>query len=98
MNARLSSGKEAFLNDELINVYIIYHLQLLGEAARHLPDELRNANPDIPWKPIISMRNVLIHEYFTLSNETIWNTVERDLPVLKQRIVAILNDLPDDDD
>jgi uncharacterized protein with HEPN domain len=85
-------GKEAFEKDELIQVWFLRHLQVIGEAARSLPQEFRDRMPDIPWTKIIGMRHVLVHIYFGVENEIIWDVVERDLPELRAKIEAILGE------
>lgn len=57
-------GREAFEQEELIQVWFLHHLQLIGEAAAQLGKTFHNAHPEIPWAQIIAMRNVLVHEYF----------------------------------
>jgi uncharacterized protein with HEPN domain len=73
---------------------IIRRLEIIGEAVRNLPDDLKDKHPEIPWRQIAGMRNVLIHEYFGVDLDLTWKTVERDLPTLKNQITKILNELP----
>jgi len=83
-------GKQEFENEELIQNWIIYHLQIIGEAATRFNDDFRKQHSNIPWSEIIGMRNILIHNYFEIDTEIVWNVVEKDLPVLKQNINSIL--------
>ncbi len=78
-----SRGREEFDRDELIQSWIVHHLQILGEAARALPDDVRAQAPEIQWKKITGMRHVLVHDYFGIDREIVWSTVERELPPLK---------------
>ena len=89
---RFEPGR-AFLQNELIQVWIIHHLQLIGEAAARLGQAFHAAYPQIPWAQIVAMRNILVHEYFGIDLEEVWTTVERDLPLLKAQITAILREL-----
>lgn len=73
---------------------VIRALEIIGEAARHIPADVRNTYPDIPWADMIGMRNVVIHEYFGVDNDVIWRTIQEDLPPLRKSIVAILEDMP----
>ena len=57
-------GREFFYDDEMAQVWMIHHLQIIGEAVRGVTSEFRTANPDIPWSEIIGMRNILIHHSF----------------------------------
>lgn len=81
-----SSGREAFIQDELIQIWILHHLQILGEAARALDPSVRERFPQIPWSQIIGMRNILVHHYFEIDTEIVWNVVENDLPSLREVI------------
>lgn len=83
-------GKQEFENEELIQNWIIYHLQIIGEAASRFNDEFRQQHSKIPWSKIIGMRNILIHNYFEIDTEIVWNAVEKDLPILKQNIKSLL--------
>ena len=64
-------------------------MQIIGEAVRALSDEVRNAEPEIPWSKIIGMRHILVHDYFSIDTETVWSAIERDLPELKRKIAAV---------
>ncbi len=81
-----SCGHEVFENDELIQTWIIHHLQILGEAAIALPDSFRKKYPEIPWSKIIGMRNILVHNYFGVDVDVVWAVVVNDIPDLKQKI------------
>ena len=59
-------GSKAFHSDELVQTWIVHHLQIVGEAVNKLSDELRKRHPEIPWPEIVAMRNVLVHDYFTV--------------------------------
>ena len=85
-------GKDAFVHDELLQTWVVHHIQIIGEAARKLSDELRARDQDIPWPEIIAMRNVLVHDYFGIDVDEVWSTVEEDLPGLKRRVRALLAD------
>ncbi len=80
--------------DELLQTWFVHHVQIIGEAAARLSEEFRAAHPDVPWSEIIGMRNVLVHEYFGVDTEEIWATIQHDLPELKQKLAAILAELP----
>jgi uncharacterized protein with HEPN domain len=87
-------GRAAVEQDELLQTWFVHHVQVIGEAAAKLSDELRAKHPDVPWAEIIAMRNVLVHEYFGVDVEEIWTTVQHDLPMMKQKLAAILAGLP----
>jgi uncharacterized protein with HEPN domain len=85
--------KEAFEKDELLQVWFLRHLQIIGEAARALPEEVQALAPDIPWPKIIGMRNVLVHGYFEIDTDIVWDTVMRDIPALKPAVKELLRRL-----
>ncbi len=87
-----SRGREEFLKDELIQTWVVHHLQIIGEAARKLSEGIRSSHGAVPWPAIIAMRNILVHDYFTVDVEEVWSTVERDLPCLKSEIISMLED------
>jgi uncharacterized protein with HEPN domain len=61
---------------------VMPHIQIIGEAARKISPEFQTAHPNIPWSGIIGMRNRLVHEYFQIIPEKVWQVVERDIPQL----------------
>jgi uncharacterized protein with HEPN domain len=81
-----SRGEQAFRTDELIQNWIVSHISVIGEAARSLSEELRNSAPDIQWSHIIGMRHILVHRYFAIDLDKVWNVVRSDLPRLKPMI------------
>jgi uncharacterized protein with HEPN domain len=69
---------------------VIRNLEVIGEAAKGLSDDLRSANADIPWKQIAGMRDVLIHHYFGVKLETVWQVVVEHLPPLQARVAQLI--------
>lgn len=86
-------GKEAFERDELIQNWFVRHLQIIGEAVRALPQEVRDRAPGVPWPKIIGMRHILVHNYFGIDTGLVWDAVQRDLPVLKKEVEKLLRRL-----
>lgn len=70
---------------------VVKRLEIIGEAANNLPDDLKAAAVHVPWQDMIDMRNVLIHEYFGVNKEIVWKTINEDLPELKKEIETLLN-------
>lgn len=85
-----SLGKTSFLNDEKTQDAVIRNLEIIGEAVRKIPMEFRNGHPEIPWKIIAGMRDKLIHDYFGVNLEIVWEAVEKDVPTLKEKIERLL--------
>jgi len=66
---------------------------LIGEAATHIPDDIRSAHPDIPWRMIIATRNRLIHGYLGIDNDTIWSIIQDEIPKLLRQLTAMLESI-----
>ncbi|GAP94394.1 hypothetical protein NIES2104_09050 [Leptolyngbya sp. NIES-2104] len=72
---------------------VVRNLEVIGEATKQLPLSFRESYPDVPWKRIAGLRDVLIHDYVRVDSEEVWQVVEQNLPELKTNITAILQDL-----
>ena len=83
-------GRKALEGDELLQTWIVHHSEIIGEAARAISEAVRKAHPDVPWKELSALRNELVHEYFSIDVDEVWQVVEKDLPDLKRKITAIL--------
>ena len=81
-----------FCNDEKTIDAVIRNLEIIGEAARRLPEEIRIKYPEVEWHKIISLRNILIHEYPGIDLETIWDIIENKLSPFEKQIKKILRD------
>lgn len=77
---------EKFRNDDLVYDAVIRNFEVIGEAATNIPVEIQKKNADIPWAEIVAMRNKVIHEYFGIDADIVWETVKQDLPKLKEGI------------
>ena len=82
---------DVFINDELVVDGVARNLEIIGEAARQLPEEYRRTHTEIPWTQIAGLRNRIVHDYFGLDLEIIWQILQRDLPELENQISALLN-------
>ena len=93
INRYVVLGRERFDTDELVQTWFVQHLQIIGEASRALAQETRELSPEIPWKQIIGMRNVLTHNYFEIDLDIVWSAVTVNIPMLKPQIEALLSRL-----
>jgi uncharacterized protein with HEPN domain len=89
----LQQGQSTFEAQELIQVWVAYHLQMIGEAASALSPKLKARYANVPWPQIIGLRNLLVHEYFRVDARVLWDIASNDLQPLKANIQAILQDL-----
>ena len=80
------------MQDELIQTWVVHHIQIIGEAARKLSEEARSEHDEVPWPAIIAMRNILVHDYFSVDIDEVWSTIERDIPPLKVEVSSILEE------
>ncbi|MCB1149073.1 MAG: DUF86 domain-containing protein [Chlamydiia bacterium] len=71
---------------------VIRNLEVIGEAANAIPKSVKLKYPEIPWKLMSGMRNILIHEYFGVDVSTVWQTAKKNLPSVKKNLVAILEE------
>ena len=70
---------------------IIRRLEIIGEAAKNIPEDFRKQHDNIPWKKMAGMRDVIIHQYFGINYKIVWDTVAKTLPLLKKQIMQVLN-------
>ncbi|MBN1537526.1 MAG: DUF86 domain-containing protein [Anaerolineales bacterium] len=69
---------------------VVHSLEIIGEAANKINKKFKDSHPDIPWALMVGMRNRIVHEYFQINLATVWDTVQKDLPVLITLIVALV--------
>jgi uncharacterized protein with HEPN domain len=87
---KLPPDKEEFTKSDLLQVWVLYHIQVIGEAANGVSPEFQKKHTSVPWKDIIAMRHLLVHHYFGIDLDEVWNTAQKDLPELQQEISLIL--------
>ena len=83
--------RDAFIADELTYDATLRNLELIGEAATHIPSEVRAAYPDIPWHAIVGTRNRLAHSYLSIGNDIIWTIIQDAIPKLLPELRSLLN-------
>ena len=89
-----ATDKRTVESDAILKNGLAKTIQDLGEAANQLTDDFKAAHPDIPWRDMTDMRNFIVHAYFDTDLDTMWKTVQEDLPALITQLEAILSDDP----
>ena len=82
--------REAFMRDAKTIDAVVRNIEILGEAAKHIPDAWKVKYPAIPWKQIAGTRNKVIHEYFSVDEAILWQTIQEDIPRLKDEMQQAL--------
>lgn len=83
---------EGFVADLKTNHAVIRCIEVMGEAAKHVPEDTREKYPEIPWKDIAGMRDRIIHLYFRVSLEKVWLVLKEDIPKIKPLMQKVLDD------
>jgi uncharacterized protein with HEPN domain len=87
----IENGMRAYSKDELLENPLLYYglvkqIEIIGEAANLLTHEFRETHVEVNWRPIVAMRNVLVHDYIHISKDMLWATITQDIPVLRPQI------------
>lgn len=85
--------REGFANSGLNYDATVRNLELLGEAATHIPSKVRDAHPEVPWRQLIATRNLLIHGYLGIDNDTLWSIITDDIPFLLLQLRKLKDEL-----
>jgi uncharacterized protein with HEPN domain len=93
INRSKHSNYDDFVKNEELKRASVRSLEIIGEAARHIPKELRGKYPNIKWKSIVGIRNKLIHEYFGVDYMILWKTIKEKIPELLETIERIIREL-----
>lgn len=81
---------EEFSNNDMIIDAVIRNFEIIGEAVKKIPDEIKKQYPDIEWKESAGFRDILIHDYFGIDLELVWETIQNNIPNFKKKIEDIL--------
>jgi uncharacterized protein with HEPN domain len=86
---RITDSIDVFQRDEMLQVWVIHYLQVIGEAACSVSQSLKNSHPEVPWPQIVALRNILVHEYFGLNLRQVWTMTQEDIPKLDEQVQHI---------
>lgn len=92
-----SGGRDEFFAESHWQDAVVRRLEIIGEAVKRLSDETREKAPEIPWKAIAGMRDVLIHDYMGVDLDAVWETTQEDLPNLRTAVQRILDSDQEED-
>jgi uncharacterized protein with HEPN domain len=88
-------GRQVFDDDPVVRLAAEAAVTRIGEAARHLPDDVTALAPHVPWAQIRGMRNVMTHAYFDIETDVLWTTIARDIPNLATEVRTLLDKIAD---
>lgn len=83
---------QSFLHDETLRRSFERSLEIIGEATKNIPKAFREKHHDVPWKDMAGLRDILIHQYFGVDYARVWDIVKQKIPVLRERIKALLRE------
>ena len=89
-------GFDAFIADDKTASAVVRKLEIIGEAAKNVPEEIRQKYPQVPWRQMAGMRDRIIHAYFAVDYAVVWDTLKVDIPPLQPIIEQIFKDMEDE--
>lgn len=89
LTATQGKSREQFDEDWILQAAIVRFIEIIGEASKYVPDDIKLKHPEIPWRAIAGMRDIAAHDYSDINISEIWNIVQKDIPILKAQIDAI---------
>lgn len=84
--------KSTFLANRMMQDAIVRQIEIIGEATRHISEELQEKHPELPWFEMRGIRNKIVHDYLEINTDIIWDTVQNNLPALKPMIKKLLGE------
>jgi uncharacterized protein with HEPN domain len=86
-------GSGSFAKNRMVVDAVVRNLEIIGEAAKNVPEEVQSNNPEISWKQMTALRNRIIHAYFGIDTEILWDIISKNLPETKPKIKMVLKTL-----
>ena len=91
------SSRDDFDASFPLSTHILFHIQVIGEAVSHVSQSVRNRHPDVPWKAVARMRNIIAHVYFGIDWDEVWRVACHDIAIFEAQIEGVLRTLQDSD-
>ncbi len=88
--------REIFLDDEKTKSAVVRQFEIIGEAAKSVPDEIKSLAPELHWRGIAGMRDRLVHAYFRVDYDLVWDTMQSELPLLENQLTVLIEKLKKD--
>ena len=82
--------QEEFIANDMAFDAVMRNLEIIGEAMRHIPEEVRLRHSEVPWRTIVAFRNIVIHEYFGIDEDIVWDVIENKIPELLKQIEGVI--------
>ena len=95
---RHSSSEAEFRANELHQIWMVHHLQIIGEASSAIDRAWREAHPSVDWAAIIGMRQILVHRYWRVDLDVVWATIANDIPPLRDQVEQLLEQVGEEDE
>ncbi len=89
---------DQYVQSRLVQDAVLRNLQVIGEAAKKISDDVKACHPEVPWRRMAGLRDRVVHDYFGVDDQVVWSVVRQDLPPLVDRLTAILQGLPPDEE
>ena len=90
-----NTSKKNLGSNQKLKDSIVRRLEIIGEAVKNIPDNFRKKYPEVPWKKIAGLRDIIIHTYFSIDLDITWDIIKKDLPDLKEKMLKIRAELED---
>ncbi len=81
---------EQFAADQKTVEAVVWNLQIIGEATKNIPEEIRSHYPEVPWRDMAGLRDIIVHQYFGIKLDVIWKIIQNDLPRVRDSVQRIL--------
>ena len=94
----VKDGKEGFFSSRIAQEAVIRNLEVIGEACRAISEDFKTAHPEVPWREISAFRDFVIHVYWSINLERIWQIIDQDLIPLKTEVTKSLNSMDDNEE